>query len=125
MSDAIVPLAAGLLTAATIGRWLGGQNERGVSGTSVATSATDVGSGDLPPIDVAAVRPTRTASACSPGGRASRSTSWDSSRSAKTCPPTEFLLARYVVTCCVADATIAEVRVVNTRPLGGRAVSVV
>ena len=31
-------------------------------------------------------------------------------------PADEFLLARYVVTCCVADATIAEVRVVNVTP---------
>ena len=31
-------------------------------------------------------------------------------------PADEFLLARYVVSCCVADATIAEVRVVNVTP---------
>jgi putative membrane protein len=31
-------------------------------------------------------------------------------------PADELLLARYVVTCCVADATIAEVRVVNVTP---------
>jgi len=31
-------------------------------------------------------------------------------------PADEFLLARYVVSCCVADATIAEVRVVDVTP---------
>ena len=31
-------------------------------------------------------------------------------------PADEFLLTRYVITCCVADATIAQVRVVNVVP---------
>jgi len=31
-------------------------------------------------------------------------------------PADEFLLTRYVVTCCVADATVAQVRVVNVTP---------
>jgi putative membrane protein len=31
-------------------------------------------------------------------------------------PADELLLTRYVVTCCVADATIAQVRVVNVTP---------
>ncbi len=31
-------------------------------------------------------------------------------------PADEFLLTRYVVSCCVADATIAQVRVVNVTP---------
>lgn len=30
--------------------------------------------------------------------------------------PDEFLLTRYVITCCVADATIVQVRVVNVTP---------
>ena len=28
-------------------------------------------------------------------------------------PPDEILLTRYIITCCVADATIAQVRVVD------------
>jgi uncharacterized repeat protein (TIGR03943 family) len=31
-------------------------------------------------------------------------------------PPDEFLLTRFVITCCVADATVAQVRVVNVTP---------
>jgi uncharacterized repeat protein (TIGR03943 family) len=31
-------------------------------------------------------------------------------------PADEFLLTRYIVTCCVADATTAQVRVVNVPP---------
>jgi uncharacterized repeat protein (TIGR03943 family) len=31
-------------------------------------------------------------------------------------PPDELLLTRYVITCCVADATITQVRVVNVAP---------
>ncbi len=31
-------------------------------------------------------------------------------------PADEFLLTRYVITCCVADATVAQVRVVNVVP---------
>ena len=37
------------------------------------------------------------------------------SREAST-PADEFLLTRYVITCCVADATIVQVRVVNVTP---------
>ena len=31
-------------------------------------------------------------------------------------PADEFFLTRYVITCCVADATIVQVRVVNVVP---------
>ena len=31
-------------------------------------------------------------------------------------PADEFLLTRYVVSCCVADASVAQVRVVNVTP---------
>ena len=33
-----------------------------------------------------------------------------------TLPPDEFLLTRFIVTCCTADATIAQVRVVGVAP---------
>ncbi len=52
----------------------------------------------------------------SPGEPASRSTSWASSRAIADTPADEFLLTRYIVTCCVADATTAQVRVVNVPP---------
>ncbi len=31
-------------------------------------------------------------------------------------PADEFLLTRYIVTCCIADATVAQVRVVHALP---------
>ncbi|MFI5052978.1 MAG: TIGR03943 family protein, partial [Acidimicrobiia bacterium] len=31
-------------------------------------------------------------------------------------PADEFLLTRFVITCCVADATVVQVRVVNVTP---------
>ena len=154
-TDWVVPIAAGLLTAATIGRlasakvttpkpiaarelWIMGLmvvpvvlvvfsrpatlgsfsagKRAGFSGTSVATSASDIGSGELTLIDVAAGE-------TSPDGeralarRAGEQVDFVGFVNIRDdTPADEFLLARYVVTCCVADATIAEVRVVNVTP---------
>jgi uncharacterized repeat protein (TIGR03943 family) len=154
-TDWVVPVAAGLLTAATIGRlasakvttpkpiaarelWIMGLmvvpvvlvvfshpatlgtfstgKRAGFSGTSFATSATDIGSGELTLIDVAAGE-------TSPDGeralakRAGEQVDFVGFVSIRDdTPADELLLARYVVTCCVADATIAEVRVVNVTP---------
>ena len=154
-TDWVVPVAAALLTAATIGRlasakvtvpkpiaarelWIMGLmvvpvvlvvfsrpatlgsfsagKRAGFSGTSVATSASDIGSGELTLIDVAAGE-------TSPDGeralakRAGEQVDFVGFVSIRDdTPADEFLLARYVVTCCVADATIAEVRVVNVTP---------
>ena len=153
-TDWVVPIAAVLLTAATIGRlasarvvapkplaarelWimglmvvpvvlvlfapvttldvLGGKRA-GFSGAGFAASTGDIGSGELTLIDVAAAE-------TSPEGeralakRAGETVSFVGFVSIRDdTPADEFLLARYVVTCCVADATIAEVRVVNVTP---------
>ena len=144
-TDWVVPVAAVLLTAATIGRlasarelWIMGLmvvpvvlvlfapvttlgtfsagKRAGFSGTGFATSAGDIGSGELTLVDVASAE-------TSPEGERALA-----KRAAETVrfvgfvsirddtPADEFLLARYVVSCCVADATIAEVRVVNVTP---------
>jgi uncharacterized repeat protein (TIGR03943 family) len=154
-TDWIVPIAAVLLTAATVGRlasarvvapkplaarelWIMGLmivpvvlvlfapvttlgtfsagKRAGFSGGGFAASAGDIGSGELTLIDVAAAE-------TSPEGeralakRAGESVSFVGFVSIRDdTPADEFLLARYVVTCCVADATIAEVRVVNVTP---------
>jgi len=153
-TDWVVPVAAVLLTAATIGRlasakvtspkqlparelWIMGLmvvpvvlvlfapvttlgtfsagKRAGFSGTGFVTSG-DIGSGELTLIDVAAAE-------TSPEGeralakRAGETVNFVGFVSIRDdTPADEFLLARYVVTCCVADATIAEVRVVNVTP---------
>ena len=154
-TDWIVPIAAVLLTAATVGRlasarvvapkpfaarelWIMGLmvvpvvlvlfapvttlgtfsagKRAGFSGAGFAASAGDIGSGELTLIDVAAAE-------TSPEGeralakRAGETVDFVGFVSIRDdTPADEFLLARYVVTCCVADATIAEVRVVNVTP---------
>jgi len=154
-TDWIVPIAAVLLTAATVGRlasarvvapkplaarelWIMGLmvmpvvlvlfapvttlgtfsagKRAGFSGVGFAAPTGDIGSGELTLIDVAAAE-------TSPEGeralakRAGDNVSFVGFVSIRDdTPADEFLLARYVVTCCVADATIAEVRVVNVTP---------
>jgi putative membrane protein len=86
------------------------------SGTGLAASADDIGSDEYTLIDVAAAE-------TSPQGqhalakRAGETVTFIGFVSIRDdTPADEFVLARYVVTCCVADATIAEVRVVNVTP---------
>lgn len=103
------------LPPATLGTFSVGKRA-GFSAVGVATSAGEIGSGELTLVDVAAAQTT-------PEGeralaqRAGETvdlvgfvTRYDST------PADEFLLTRYVVTCCVADATVAQVRVVNVTP---------
>jgi putative membrane protein len=99
----------------TLGTFSAGKRA-GFSGAGFAASARDIGSGELTLIDVAAAE-------TSPGGeralakRAGETVEFLGFVSIRDdTPADEFLLARYVVTCCVADATIAEVRVVNVTP---------
>ena len=91
-------------------------NRTAFSGTGIAASAGEISSGELTLVDVAAAQTT-------PEGERALAT-----RAGETVsfvgfvvrrddtPADEFLLTRYVVTCCVADATIAQVRVVNVTP---------
>jgi uncharacterized repeat protein (TIGR03943 family) len=99
----------------TLGTFSAGKRA-GFSGGGFAASAGDIGTGELTLIDVAAAE-------TSPEGeraltkRAGENVSFVGFVSIRDdTPADEFLLARYVVTCCVADATIAEVRVVNVTP---------
>lgn len=103
------------LPPATLGTF-SADKRAGFAGTGVATSAGDIARGELTLVDVAAGQ-------TSPEGEralAARAgetvafvgfvTRYDDT------PADEFLLTRYVVTCCVADATVAQVRVVNVTP---------
>lgn len=154
-TDWVVPVAALLLSAATIGRlasarvvaprplaarelWIMGLmvvpvvlmlfapvttlgtfsagKRAGFSGVGVTTSAVDIGSGELTLIDVAAAEtsPEGERALANRAGETVHFVGFVSIRD--DTPADEFLLTRYVVTCCVADATIAQVRVVNVTP---------
>lgn len=116
MAAMVVPvLLVTTLPPTTLGTF-SADKRSGFAGTGVATSAADIGSGELTLVDVAAGQ-------TSPEGeralarRAGEQVDFVGlvTRYADT-PADEFLLTRYVVTCCVADATVVSVRVVNVKP---------
>jgi uncharacterized repeat protein (TIGR03943 family) len=85
-------------------------------GAGVAVSGTDVGEGDLSFFDIAAAQITK-AGMAEIRGRAGEEVTlegfvWREDGAAAD----EIFLTRYVITCCVADATSAQVRVVNVPP---------
>jgi uncharacterized repeat protein (TIGR03943 family) len=103
------------LPPATLGQFSAGKRS-GFSSVGIATSAGDIGSGELTLLDVAAAQTTPE------GERALATRAGEQvdfvgfvTRYDDT-PADELFLTRYVVTCCVADATIAQVRVVNVTP---------
>jgi len=116
MAAMVVPvLLVVSLPPATLGTFSAGKRA-GFSGVGVTTTASDIGSGELTLVDVAAAQTTPE------GEKALAKRAGDSvdfvgfvTRYDDT-PADEFLLTRYVVTCCVADATVAQVRVVNATP---------
>jgi len=151
----VVPVAAALLTAATLGRlasarvttpetlrareaWIMGLmvvpvvlvlaappatlgtfsagKRSGFSGTGFAASASEIGEGELTLVDVAAAQTTPEGERAL-AGRAGESVSFVGFvvRRDDT-PADEILLTRYVVSCCAADAAVAQVRVVNVTP---------
>jgi putative membrane protein len=154
-TDWIVPVAAVLLTAATVGRvvsarvrsperlsarelWIAGllilpvvlilaappatlgtfsaSRRADFAGAGFATSAGDIGEGSLTLVDVAAgqTSPEGERALATRAGETVRFVGFVS-RFDDT-PADEFILTRYVVSCCVADAMIASVRTVNVTP---------
>jgi putative membrane protein len=116
MAAMVVPvLLIVSLPPATLGTFSAGKRAT-FSGGGLATTASDIGSGELTLVDVAAAQTT-------PDGeralarRAGETVAFVGfvTRYDDT-PADEFLLTRYVVSCCVADATVAQVRVVNVTP---------
>lgn len=103
------------LPPATLGQFSAGKRSSFAS-AGVATSAAEIGSGTLTLVDVAAGQTTPEGEAALAARAGERVdfvgfvTRYDDT------PADELFLTRYVVTCCVADATIAEVRVVNVTP---------
>lgn len=103
------------LPPATLGSF-SADKRAGFGGGAISASAGDIASGELTLVDVAAAQ-------TSPEGeqalarRAGETVTFIGfvTRYPDT-PPDEFLLTRYVVSCCVADSTVAQVRVVNAIP---------
>ena len=151
----VVPVAAVLLTVATLGRLASarsvrpepiGRRELGVvvamivpvilltalpattlgsysadtravvSGSRFSASPGDVATGELSLVDVAAAQTTPEGERAL-AGRAAETVAFVGfvARYDGTAAD-EFMLTRYVVSCCVADATVASVRVVNVTP---------
>lgn len=114
----VVPvLLITILPPATLGSFSAGKRSA-VAGAGFSVSAGDIAIGDLTLVDVA------TAQTSPEGERALAKRAGEQvdfigfvTRYADT-PADEFLLTRYVVSCCVADATVAQVRVVNVTPGG-------
>jgi putative membrane protein len=103
------------LPPATLGQYSAGKRSSFAS-VGVVTSASDIGSGDLTLVDVAAGQTTPEGEAALAARAGERVTFVGFVTRYDDTPADELFLTRYVVTCCVADATIAEVRVVNVTP---------
>jgi uncharacterized repeat protein (TIGR03943 family) len=103
----ILALPPAALTSYAVGR------RSGFVGSGVSTSTQDIATGSLSLIDVAAAQ-TTTSGLDALEQRAGEQVSFDGfvTRFADT-PADEIMLTRFIVTCCVADATIAQVRVVD------------
>jgi len=151
----VVPVAAVLLTAATLGRLASARSSRpeplrrrelgvmvamvvpvllvtalppatlgafsagtraGVSGDRFSTSADDIASGELTLVDVAAAQTTPEGERALARRAGETVTFVGFVTQYPDTPADEFMLTRYVVSCCVADATVAQVRVVNVTP---------
>jgi uncharacterized repeat protein (TIGR03943 family) len=88
----------------------------GFVGSGVSVSSSDIASGAISFIDVAAAQSSKSGMAALRSRAGEQVTLegfvWREDGAAAD----EILLTRYVVTCCVADATSAQVRVVNVPP---------
>lgn len=84
--------------------------------TGVTVSAEDIASGPLTLVDIAS-SPVTELGRKALAQRAGEQVTFDGFVAVyPDTPSDEFLLTRYVITCCVADATTAQVRVVNVTP---------
>jgi uncharacterized repeat protein (TIGR03943 family) len=99
----------------TLGTFSAG-NRADFAGAGFTNSASEVGEGRLTLVDVAAGQTSEE------GERALAARAGETVRFVgfvsryDGTPADEFVLTRYVVTCCVADATVASVRTVNVTP---------
>jgi uncharacterized repeat protein (TIGR03943 family) len=85
-------------------------------GSGVVVSTSDIASGTISFIDVAAAQSSKTGMAALRSRAGEQVTLEGFVWHEDGATADEILLTRYVVTCCVADATSAQVRVVNVPP---------
>jgi uncharacterized repeat protein (TIGR03943 family) len=112
----IIPvLVLTALPATTLGSYSAGTRAP-ASGSRFSSSPGDVATGELSLVDVAAAQTTPEAERAL-AGRAGETVTFVGfvARYGSTLAD-EFMLTRYVVSCCVADATVASVSVVNVTP---------
>jgi putative membrane protein len=83
-------------------------------GSAIGATARDV-TGPLDFVDVGAAQSFPSAMR-QLEGRAGESITLDGFVTKEASEPNEILLTRYIVTCCVADATVAQVRIVGLEP---------
>jgi len=88
----------------------------GFVGSGVSVSTSDISSGTLSFIDVAAAQSSKSGMAALRSRSGEQVTLEGFVWRQDGALPDEIMLTRYVVTCCVADATSAQVRVVNVPP---------
>ena len=103
------------LQAATLTRYALGRRS-GFVGSGVSVSTSDIASGDLSFIDIAAAQSSKGGMAALRSRAAEQVTLEGFVWQQDGAEADEILLTRYVITCCVADATSAQVRVVNVAP---------
>jgi uncharacterized repeat protein (TIGR03943 family) len=86
------------------------------AGGGFATSAGDIGDGELTLVDVAAAQTTPEGERALAARAGETVTFVGFVVRRDDTPADELLLTRYVVSCCAADAAVAQVRVVNVTP---------
>jgi uncharacterized repeat protein (TIGR03943 family) len=106
----ILALPPATLTGYALGR------RSGFIGSGVSVSTSDIASGDLSFIDIAAAQSSKASMGALRAHEGEQVTLEGFVWQQDGAQADEILLTRYVVTCCVADATSAQVRVVNVPP---------
>jgi len=106
----IIALPPATLSGYALGR------RSGFVGSGVSVSADDIASGQLSFIDVAAAQTSKEGMVALRARAGELATLEGFVWRETGAPADEILLTRYVVTCCVADATSAQVLVVNVPP---------
>jgi uncharacterized repeat protein (TIGR03943 family) len=116
MALMVVPVVLILaLPPATLGSFSAGKRSS-FAGTGFSTSAGDIASGELTLIDVASGQTTPEGERALARRAGETVTFVGFVTRFDDTPADELRLTRYIITCCVSDATIAQVRVVNVTP---------
>jgi putative membrane protein len=100
---------------ATLGTYSAGRRS-GFVGSGVSASEGSLDSGTITLIDVAAAQSSASGRAALQRRAGEEVTFEGLVTTATDAGPGEFNLTRFIITCCVADATIAQVRVVDAPP---------